>query len=278
MTIVSPPTASNDPSAIRRTIFYLHGSGFMHPPIINWHWAFVGYLSRWLNAEVVMVPYPLGPNNPGPEWRPQLLSIYKDFVARAGDKEVILAGDSAGAVICHGLAHELHALKLPLPHQLVAISPAFDLLYRKSAEMKLIEPYDIWLTTQFVFMTIRVYAGVPVPPETILAGQIHTVPLPTEFSSNPCFSPAAGDPAIFREAGTKLIIANGEWDILFPEADSYVGLLAAAGVDVTYIVGGKQFHIFPAALGATPECTIAADMVVEAILKNGESFHQIKEI
>ncbi|KAF8319626.1 alpha/beta-hydrolase [Clavulina sp. PMI_390] len=274
MPIVSPLTDSKESSAVRRTIFYLYGSGFTDPPIMKWHWAFIGYLSRWLDAELVVVPYPVGPNNPGPEWRPTLLRIYKEFLANAGDKEIILAGDSAGSIVCNGLVHELHAAKIPLPHQLVIISPAFDLQLPRSADMKAIEPCDNMLTVERCHHMLRVYAGIPVPQSTVLAQQVHTIPLPTEFTSNPCFSAGAGDPSIFREAGTKVIIANGEWDVLFPEADSYIERLAAAEVDATYIVGEKQFHIFPVAVGATPECTVAADIVVEAILKNGEEFHR----
>ncbi|KAF8309635.1 alpha/beta-hydrolase [Clavulina sp. PMI_390] len=271
MTTVSPPPTTT----IQRTVFYIHGSGFM-TPIIPWHWSLIGYLSRKLDAEVVVVPYPLGSNNPGQEWRPALVSVYNEFVQRAGDKEIILAGDSAGAILSHGLAQELHAAKLPLPHQLVAISPAFDLLLRNSAEMKAIEPYDNMLSVQYCHLSICSYAGVPVPLSAALSSQIDKIALPTEFTKNPCFSPIEGNPVIFRETGTKLIIVNAEWDVLYADSEPYVKKLGEAGVDVTCIVGQKQFHCFPVALDVSPECRYGADIVIEAILKNGEDFHQKK--
>ncbi|KAF8323676.1 alpha/beta-hydrolase [Clavulina sp. PMI_390] len=271
MTIVSPPPTTT----IRRTILYFHGSGFQMP-ILPWHWSFVGYLSRWLDAEVAVVPYPLGTNNPGPEWRPSLVSVYREFLDRAGDKEAILAGDSAGGILCHGLAHELHAANLPLPHQIVAISPLFDILMGKHEDMTALEPYDNMLSVQFVYQCMRVYAGVTVPMATALARQIDTIPIPPEIGLNPSYSPINGNPAIFKEAGTKLTIVSAEWDLLHPEADSYIDKLATAKVDITYIVGEKQFHCFPISLDASPECAIGADMIIDAIVKNGEDFHQSK--
>ncbi|KAF8315702.1 hypothetical protein DL93DRAFT_2078959 [Clavulina sp. PMI_390] len=89
MVTVSPPPTMGP---AMRTILYFYGSGFINR-ITVWHWSFIGYLSRWLDAEVVAVPYPIGQNNPGHEWRPALIRIYREFVERAGDKEIIMAGD-----------------------------------------------------------------------------------------------------------------------------------------------------------------------------------------
>jgi hypothetical protein len=58
-----------------------------------WHWGFVGYLARELEAEVVVVPYPLAPTNNAMEVMPVLTQVYKAFLARAVGREPIIAGD-----------------------------------------------------------------------------------------------------------------------------------------------------------------------------------------
>ncbi|KAF8320475.1 alpha/beta-hydrolase [Clavulina sp. PMI_390] len=270
LTTLSPQT---DLSAVRRSILYFHGSGFQSP-ISEAHWGFCGYLSRWLDAEVVVAPYPLGINNPGPEWRSALLSVYKEFVSRAGGKEIIVAGDSAGGMISLGLVYELHAANLPLPHQIVAICPPTDLALAARSAMLTIEPYDPFLAVDYAHVALRVYAGVSVPASVAHAGKAYTITMPVEMATNPAYSPQAGNPAFLREAGTKVIVVNGEWDILYPDAEHYVEMLAKAGVDVTYIVGEKQFHIFPVMVGSVKESKMAANMIVQAILRNEEDSHQ----
>ncbi|KAF8320474.1 alpha/beta-hydrolase [Clavulina sp. PMI_390] len=270
MTTVSPPAGSPAP---QRTILYFHGSGFQSP-INGFHWGFSSYLSLRLDAEVVVVPYPLGPNNPGPQWRPALLSVYREFVDRAGDKEIILAGDSAGGTIVLGLIYDLHATNLPLPHQLVAISPPTDLASSNRPAMLEIEPYDPMLTVAYIDLALRIYAGVPVPSSIARAERTYTIPMPSEIASQAAYSPLAGNPAILHDAGTKVIVVNGEWDVLYPDVEACVAKLAEAEVDVTYIVGEKQIHVFPVLVGIMGECTTAAEVLVMAILKNGEDFHR----
>ncbi|KAF8315704.1 alpha/beta-hydrolase [Clavulina sp. PMI_390] len=288
ITVSPPPTAG----PARRTILYLYGSGFMNR-ITVWHWSFIGYLSRWLDAEVVAVPYPVGQDNPGHEWRSALLDIYREFIQRAGNKEVIIAGDShifshpqnhglsrsAGGMVCLGLMYELTKSSPPLvpPHQLIAICTSPDLSLPNRVRMLAIEPYDNSLKAESCNIGMRLYVGVDVPSSIVRAGAVHSIPIPSSIALDPCYSPMHGDPAVLRDAGTKLVIVNAEWDILFPDSDEYVNKLARAGVDVTYIVGQKQFHCFPVALDASPECRIAADLIVESVVRNGKAFHLQKE-
>ncbi|KAF8315703.1 alpha/beta-hydrolase [Clavulina sp. PMI_390] len=186
---------------------------------------------------------------------------------------------SAGGLICLGLMHELPKASPTLapPHQIVAICTCPDLSLPNRERMLAIEPCDNSLTTEICYLGMRIYTGVDIPPSSVQAGTIHTVPIPPSKVLDPCYSPAQGDPAVFREAGTKLVIVNAEWDVLFPDAEQYVQKLARAGVDVTYIIGQKQFHCFPVALDASPECRIAADLIVESVVRNGEAFHQRKK-
>ncbi|KAF8320476.1 hypothetical protein DL93DRAFT_2074159 [Clavulina sp. PMI_390] len=170
--------------------------------------------------------------------------------------------------------YDLGAAKLTFPHQIVAISPPTDLAMSKRPAMLPIEPNDPILTVNDLDLALRIYAGVPVPPSTAKAERAYTIPIPSEIASQAAYSPLAGDPVIFREAGTKVIVVNGEWDVLYPDLEAYVAKLAEAKVDTTYIVGEKQIHVFPVLAGIMTECTTAATVLVKAILKNSEDFHQ----
>jgi len=95
MTVISPPLNGGTTKETKRLIMYLHGSGFQQP-ISGWHWGYVGYLARELDAEVVVVPYPLAPTNNGLETMPVLTQVYKRFLSRANGRETIVAGDRVG--------------------------------------------------------------------------------------------------------------------------------------------------------------------------------------
>lgn len=49
----------------------------------HWHWGYLGYLAQELNAEVVVVPYPLAPTNTALEVMPIVLEVYEAFFERA---------------------------------------------------------------------------------------------------------------------------------------------------------------------------------------------------
>lgn len=57
------------------------------------HWGWAGYLARELDAEVILVPYPLAPTNNAFEVLPVLIKVYASLLERARTREVIIAGD-----------------------------------------------------------------------------------------------------------------------------------------------------------------------------------------
>lgn len=57
------------------------------------HFSYCAYLARNLDAEVLVVPYPLAPTNKAAEIIPVLTTVYEAFLKRAGDREAIVAGD-----------------------------------------------------------------------------------------------------------------------------------------------------------------------------------------
>ena len=79
------------------------------PPLNSsaWHWGYVGYLARELEAEVVVAPYPLAPANNGLETIPVLTQVYKEFLGRVNGREAILVGDRC-VFLCNWVSHICH--------------------------------------------------------------------------------------------------------------------------------------------------------------------------
>lgn len=102
----------------KRWMMYFYGGGFLAPMCVSisnlaafsnlkpsshicivacrrtkFHWWYISWLSRELDAEIVVVPYPLGPANSHEDILPQLIKIYADFMNMADGRETIVAGD-----------------------------------------------------------------------------------------------------------------------------------------------------------------------------------------
>lgn len=59
----------------------------------KFHWWYIGWLSRELDAEIVVVPHPFGPTINHEDIIPPLVKIYTDFMEAADGRETIIAGD-----------------------------------------------------------------------------------------------------------------------------------------------------------------------------------------
>jgi len=238
---------------------YLHGSAHQFS-ILPIHWGFVGYLARELDAEVVVVPYPLAPTNIATEIIPVLMQAYQSFIERSGNREVIVAGDSAGGQLAMCIAYAAHDNKIPLPSQIISICPVAN-LEMDGAGMTKIAPNDIFLSPGFIMAAVRIW---------LLGRNSIDVPLPREILDNPHYNPSAGDASVLVRAGTKLIVAAGTWDVLYADIEPWVNTVVKTGVEMTYIVGEGQFHGFPVTVDVSPECTRAAELIVQQVIANSK--------
>lgn len=71
MSTISPhhQREGEDPSSTSRAMIYFHGGAFNHP-VNKGHWEVAATFAEGLNAEVVLVPTPLAPDNTADEVRP----------------------------------------------------------------------------------------------------------------------------------------------------------------------------------------------------------------
>jgi len=180
---------------------------------------------------------------------------------------------SAGAHIGICLAFAAHDAGLPLPSQILAISPSVNLV-SEDAGMRKIAPYDNMLTPEYCQQSIRLWCGLYIPPE--LQSKPSAVQIPPEIRSNAHINPSAGNLRLLAEAGTKLVIASATWDVLHAYMEQFVTKCEEAGVDLTYIVGEHQFHCFPVSVDVSPECTEAVQTIVRLVIMNGADADNMK--
>lgn len=210
---------------------------------------------------------------------PALVDIHNSFLKRCAAQEILWAGDrlaiscdpikvmpnfhihpspSAGGVIAIGLAYAAHQRGITLPQQIIAISPGVNIAQNKPAEeIAKIQPNDSMLTPESTLEGRRMWAGLP--PDG-------SVPFPASVLEDAAMNPIVGDPAIFRESGTQLVIASGTYDTLHPYVYDFVEKVEQADVRSVYIEGRGQLHVFPLARALVKEGEEAAQAIVESVL------------
>lgn len=106
-------------------IVYVHGGAYIHP-IFGAQWHIIRCLIQQTGATVTVPSYGLAPQHTVKEAYPFLDTVYDQVVARAADKQVYLAGDSAGGGLCLGMAIRYRDQNVRLPDSLFLFSPFLD--------------------------------------------------------------------------------------------------------------------------------------------------------
>lgn len=164
-----------------------------------------------------------------------------------------LAPHSAGGTICLSLAYALHTANLPLPSQLILLSPWVDITL-DNPDIEEVLPNEAILSPKpLAHHGLEWLRGSPTPS-----------PASIEELHDPRVSPLFGDPSIFTEAGTKLIVTSGLYDILHPDIALFVEKAERARVTGTYIEAKYHVHAWTVFLGVLPEASVGLDWVVEA--------------
>jgi acetyl esterase/lipase len=142
-----------------RTVFYLHGGGFM-APISAWQVRYAARLADAIGARVVLPDYPLAPEH---SWRDSFGPI-TDLAARwaAEPGGIVLAGDSSGGGYALAVGLALRDRGGPQPTHLVLHAPWIDLT-TSTPETDAYDEVDPWL---FKGRCGPTRSGGPAPPTT----------------------------------------------------------------------------------------------------------------
>ena len=94
---------------VTRTIFYGHGGGYM-APIDRFHVLHAATLARRLDARIVMPQYPLAPSHTWRDSHDDLVDLavaWAEHADCAGERPLVLAGDSAGGGLVLAIAQSM---------------------------------------------------------------------------------------------------------------------------------------------------------------------------
>lgn len=221
-------------AAPRGTVVYLHGGGWVNE-IAAQHWRLAAQIAAEAVLQVVVPIYPLVPFSTAAEVMPMVVELVAEKAA--ADRDVCLAGDSAGGQMALSAAvmlRDQHRLALP---RTVLISPVLDVSLGNPLIGGVDDP---WLTRAGLLE----FAG-------RWRGDLAT--------TDPRVSPLYGD---LRGLGP-LTVFSGTRDILNPDARLLAEKAAAAGVDIEYHERPGLVHVYP--LTPTPEGRAARAVIVERL-------------
>ena len=202
-----------------RTLFYVHGGGFM-APVDPYHVRYATRLASSLDARVVLPDYPLAPEH---SWRDSHAPLV-DLVARwaADSPRLVLAGDSAGGGLALAVAQSLRDRGGRQPDRLLLLSPWADLT-TSTPDTAAFSERDTWL----FLGKLRAYAE-------WWAGS-------AEDLGRPEVSPALGSldglPPALMFCGTR--------DTLAPGCRLLAENAAASTWDLEYVEAPDLIHVYP---------------------------------
>ena len=224
--------------APRRTVFYLHGGGYVHPADAR-HWIFSTRLADALGAGTVLPAYPLAPEFTVEDSFAQMLALFVEVAAGSPDG-VVLVGDSAGGGYALALAQALRDAGGPVPERLVLIAPWVDLTGSTPGTAEAAQR-DPWLSPAHLPLYASFWAGAEDP----------------ERLADPRVSPGLGD---LRGLPPALMLC-GTRDLLQPGCEALFDRAQETDWSLEYAVAPGLLHVYP--LMPIPEARAALEQIVE---------------
>jgi epsilon-lactone hydrolase len=196
-------------------VLYLHGGGYVIGSAYGYR-PLVGALVAAAGVDALLIDFRLAPEHPFPAAVEDALSAYRWLAEQR--REVVLAGDSAGAGLICSLLVTLRAQGLPLPAGAVCLCPGFDLTG----------------TPQFTAGAPEAVTVMQRSADAYLAGHPADDPV-----VNPLAADFTGMPPLLVQAATG--------DFALPQARALADHALRHGVDARlelYPVDTHVFHVF----------------------------------
>lgn len=210
---------------VTRTVVYLHGGSYM-AGIDAFHITWTARLARALDARIVLPDYPLAPGHTWRDSRPQLVEMTRTWAKRAedaGERELVLAGDSAGGGYALSVAQGVRDAGGPQPGRLVLHSPWVDLSTSTAEETARVARVDPWLDLDKVPVYAEWWAG------------------SADDLARPEVSPVFGDLTDLPPA----LMFFGTRDLLLPGGRLLARRAAEQGWDLTSVEEQGLLHVYP---------------------------------
>lgn len=226
----------------RKHILYLHGGayteGFVRP-----HWDFLNMLIRNLNCAITAPDYPLAPAHTYEQSFAMVSELYRHLISKVDPGDIILMGDSSGGGFALALAQLLRNENIPLPSQIILLSPWLDISL-SNPEIKDIDPSDLFLNVEGLRLAGKAYAGNTDPDHYLLS--------PINGSLK-----GLGNIAVFV----------GSREILVADARKMKARAEKEGIDLKYFEYEGMFHAWM--LLNLPESKAAKKQILDLIAVSG---------
>lgn len=236
------PAERTRPSAARaaRVVVYVHGGGYVCGSAGGQR-AFLAELARAADAEVLAVEYRLAPEHAHPAAVDDVVAAYVAARELAGDRPVVVGGDSAGGGLAVGAVVAMRERGIALPSAVFALSPWADLTLTGEALLSH-AARDVMVRVNDLEMMRSAY---------LVGGD------PNIATASPALADLAGLPPLRVQVGSE--------EILVGDAHLLVRRAKEAGVAAELEVADGMFHTFQVLAPHLPESRDAIASLVRFV-------------
>lgn len=220
-----------------RTVLYVHGGGYVMGSLAT-HRKLAGDLSREVDGRVVVIDYPLAPEQPFPAGLEVVVAALGELVEESDPGRVTIAGDSAGGGLALAALLVARDRGMPTAAGAALLSPWIDLRDRHLDDD--LAERDPIITTADLTRMRDWYLG-DTDPDAPLA--------------SPATADLTGLPPVLVQVGTA--------EVLLDDARLLAERAAAQGADVTVQEWPDMVHVWHVFAGRVPEATDAVASVAE---------------
>ena len=201
-----------------KVLLYLHGGGFVYG-ITSMHLQMCAYLAEKMGMRVLMVDYRLAPDHPFPAAQDDCVTAYLWLLNQGiSAKDIVIAGDSAGANLTLTVMMKLRDRELPLPAAAACLSPVVDLTAERQEKEGFKDPL---LPPRAIKLYNQSYVGEHEARDALIS---------------PIFGDLNGLPP--------LLVHVGEQEVLCQDAMRITKLAESSGVEVRLEVFPRMWHVW----------------------------------
>ncbi len=223
--ILVTPIGSNPDEVL----IFMHGGGFALGSSAS-HRKLAGHVAKAAGVTAFVLDFRRAPDFKFPAQIEDGIAVYRALLDAGHTPEQLTPiGDSAGGNLALSLVFQARAEGLPLPKQVITISPWLN-MENNGATLDRNDATDFLITREGLQGNIDRY----------IAGATS----PTNPMANPLYQDFAGFP--------RLYITAGDVESLFDDSVRLEALARDAGVDVTFSIGEGMQHVYPFLAGNHP--------------------------
>ncbi len=228
-------------STSNKVIIYFHGGHYVYGSTDTYR-TFINKIAKNTQTTVLSVDYRLAPENPFPAAPQDALMVYNWAITKENytPEQIILMGDSAGAILCTSLLLALRNEGKPMPKAAILVSPWVEPMATGGSILENDE-YDI--------------SGQPFLldcAEKYLQGESFHNPLVA-----PIYADLSGFPPLLVQVGTA--------EVLLTQVRKFVEYTNQYDINVTYTEYEDMFHTFLISNPNIPQSEAAMKEIVTYI-------------